>query len=447
MDNVTSIEPAKQERKFSPGGLAKCVALAMNGKPAQDWPQFDQGRFVTVADLKGEKIIFQVDSNKVLRQVGKAAVDQAILLYLQNTLPFKGKWKLEKAPTTTDIGECRKWWLTFTKPIDQKSIKPVAFASEKGYAYHRLAFDQKWLDEWTLEERCPLFSELMDRTTNAEALMAWIGSLFDPKSPRQQYIWLTGRGGDGKGTLIRRLAKLMGPSFASEQTPGRSDRFWTCGLIGKRLVVFGDMDSAEFVTTGLFKGLTGEDQVRVEFKGGSTMSLVLPLKFLFSSNKVPTISLTPADQRRIILCEIAAPTELYKGDYEQALEKEMPDFISWCINRYDPYRGRPQIECDTQGALNVARQTTAEWDTIIEHHFSDTGDNESLVLSEDVENLLRYYYKGNKRDRDAMRSYLKEQCGISGRLPRIRPRPGAKQVRYYPGLFKKATVKPFDGID
>jgi len=438
MSDVINIQDAKKERKYNAGELARNVSLAIEGFPPHDWPRFDTGRFLAMADPKGERIIFERDDADVIRPASPTVVDTAILRYLHGTIPNRSKWRLAKVQTVRAIQDCRRWWLTATEPVNADDIKDVAFASEPGPAYHRLAFDR--IEGVNLERDCPLAHELMNRTTNADALMAWVGSLFDPKSSKHQYCWLVGRGGDGKSSLMRLLSKAFGPAYASEQPPTRGDRFWTAGLLGKRLVTFGDMDNAGFVTTGLFKSLTGDDLVRVEFKGGATVSLRLPAKFMASSNSMPAISLSPADLRRLILSQIAAPDRLYEGDYEADLEKELAPFISYCLDRYEPYRGKRQIECDTQGAVNVARQATSEWDTIIEHHFSSAGELGTEILAERMEEIIKTYYPTSKRDRDEFRAHLRAHVGVDGRLPR---QSTASRPRYYPGLYEKTSAKPF----
>jgi len=432
--SVNTLEPERQERKYSPATLARNTTLTMSGRPPKGWPQWDQEKFVTVRTARDDRLIF-AERQGVLRPVATSGVESAILKYWHSSIPFLAGWKLDKAQDVQTIRAARRWWELAVDPIDESAIKPVAFKSDPSTTFHRLPFDPYWHPGWRLEEKCPLFCEMFERITNAEPLAAWIGSLFDKKAPRQQYCWLVGRGGDGKGTLVRRLASLLGPSFATEYPPTRGDRFWTSGLLGKRLVIFPDMDNADFVTTGMFKSLSGGDKVRVEFKGGATVSVELPVMFMFVSNKVPTISLSPADQRRIILCEIEPPASLYDGQYEADLEKEVPLFISWCLDRYEQHRGKPQIECDTQGAENVARQTTAEWDMMIEHHFSRTGNEEDTVTGEQLDFLLLHYYRNSKRDRDAMRGYVRDMLGLKGEAPR-RFIAGRRQ-RCYPGLFNR----------
>ncbi len=146
----------------------------------------------------------------------------------------------------------------------------------------------------------PLFDELMGRITNSNALMAFIGSLIYEESNLQQYVWLHGRGGDGKGALCRVLAKALDHLYSSQVVPIAGDKFWTYFIRDKRLVVFEDCNNTSWITSGLFKNLTGGGKVSVTQKYGGTWNEDLSAKYIFCSNEKPDLSSEEADQRRII---------------------------------------------------------------------------------------------------------------------------------------------------
>ena len=69
----------------------------------------------------------------------------------------------------------------------------------------------------------------------------------------------------------------MGKCYAAESIPDKKNRFWTWGLVSKRLVVFseGEKSEASFPSSGYFKSLTGGDSVRIEEKNGGIYSMPL----------------------------------------------------------------------------------------------------------------------------------------------------------------------------
>ncbi len=234
----------------------------------------------------------------------------------------------------------------------------LVWRSDPRAALHRVAFDPAPSPAPT-----PLFDELLGRMTNTAALRAWIGSLFDERSQRQQYVWIYGKGETGKGALVRALKKVLGPVARNGDAPakGAVSQFWTSGLLGTRLAVFADSDQPDFVTTGLFKSLTGEDDVRVEIKGGAILSLNLAVKFLFTSNEKPSLTGNSFDSRRVVYCSVEEPASRYAGaDYEAALGAELADFVSACWRHYlEVTGGNPRAVLASDNSVEVARVAEA----------------------------------------------------------------------------------------
>ncbi|HUS87834.1 MAG TPA: DUF5906 domain-containing protein [Desulfosporosinus sp.] len=403
------------------------------GKQRGIWPAFPD-HFHVIADDKGERVIL-AERNGVVRPVTGKAVDASVLRYWTDEVMKAGV--NIGTQTVKTVRETREYWSIHKQPLNADSIRPVAFASSPGMTYHRLGFDPVWDDGDDIRIRCPKTWDILSRTTNSPALTTWIGSLFDQASPRQQYVWLTGKGRDGKGTLIRKLQRLLGPSFGTEQPPATSDKFWTSGLIGKRLVVFADINDTRFVTSGLFKSLSGEDPIRVEFKGGAIVTMDLNCKYLFSSNNKPGITDNRADMRRIIYCHVEPPTHFFDGDYESEIWDEMPAFVSYCWTRYQAHKkehGRKPIACDMAEAQDIAGQNTEEFDMILERHFSNTAnEGQTPVTAFEVQSVARHYYPHQKRLRDDLCRYIVETVpGVTKGRAYVS---GARQ-RVYEGLYK-----------
>lgn len=436
LENKRRQKPQSGSRvKLKINDLAAATSTVMSRRPSP-WPSFPD-KFHVVADDSGERLAF-VEQRGTVKRISDQGLDSAIVKYWDTVLPRS----VDIGPQLmTSVHEARKKFISAADPLDMSQIKPVAFKSDPSLTFHRLAFNPTWDAGTDLARAFPLTYELLTRTSNADALAVWIGSLFDPNSNRHQYAWLTGSGGDGKGTLIRMLARVFGPSFSSEQPPAQHDRFWTSGLIGKRLVVFPDMNDSKFVTTGLFKSLSGGDKVRVEFKRGATVAIDLPAKYLFSSNKRPSVTDNPADMRRIIYCYVRPVVKRYTdGDYEYDMARELPHFISFCVHRYELHRastslGADVITTDTAEVEEIARHNTAEWDNIIDTHFAKTGQPDSVLTARRMEEILKHYYPHSKFERDALRTYICEASHV-GKSERVRIK--GERVRVYPGIYAKA---------
>ena len=276
---------------------------------------------------------------------------------------------------TTDItfmryGSTYQFDMRGLKELEQKMLNEyepvpyptaVNFRKDKGLCFNRLPWDY---DEPGFS---PLFNELMRRTSNAEALMCFIGSLFFEESDQQQYVWLYGTGKNGKGSLARFLKKCFGQACAGGlQIPRMDDKFWTASLIGKRLGIFPDANNAKFVRSSLFKSLTGEDTISIERKFKESVDVKLNTKFIFISNNKPDIVDEVSDMRRVIYCEVK-PIEETFNRYEDVLWEEGGRFLSDCIQLYrKKVRQHGTIPTDTSQIAEIATANDDDYESIVE---------------------------------------------------------------------------------
>jgi len=87
--------------------------------------------------------------------------------------------------------------------------------------------------------------------------------------PIHRIFCLIGEGLNGKGTFLRLIENLIGEDnyCATEIERLSSDRFESNKLHKKLVCFIGEIDKGIFKKTKTIKSLTGEDSVRVEFKG------------------------------------------------------------------------------------------------------------------------------------------------------------------------------------
>ncbi len=312
-------------------------------------------------DEDGESFVLEEDGDSEVRRIPNSIVGQYLLKFIADQ-----GFPLGMAKITANHLTC-----IITEFIARAPRSPepamVLGKSGAGLTYRKLPFD---FEPDPGLERSPTFKEMLQRTTNGMALMAWIGSLFDPAADMQQYVWLYGGGMNGKSSLGRFLSAVLGGGARSVQPPGINDRFWTINLIGKRLVIYGDCNNAKFVTSGLFKSMTGGDAIMAEIKNGATLQVVLKAKHLFFSNKRPGIDAGEADQRRIILCEMAPIEGPQDPFYEQRLWEEAPGFLGECVFVYQALAGpRMRIPCDQTAARELAIENNEDLEVIFAARF------------------------------------------------------------------------------
>lgn len=381
VDNVIQFDPSKvsierdendsKDKKNSDESKVKKIEIALvladvlAHRPLhKPWQKIDQ-TFHVIKDSSGNSQIVEELPGKILKYVSPKRVKDCLMKYYKDKCLHLASFPL----SIGDFASFVEFW-DGVSPEFPHTIHPVLQLSEPGYTWHRLPFD-------FVPGDCPTWMELINRMTNASALVAWIGSLFDPQADRQQYVWLQGDGGDGKGSMVRALEKAIGPSFGSEVVPKLENQFWTSGLLGKRLVVFPDTNKYGFPATGLFKSLTGGDMIRIERKRADSFTAHINCKFMFLSQFKPLLSNNTADLRRIIYCEVGRPSVDFGPRYEELLWEEIPEFLSLCLNQYRKVtQPRRPIPVDSSQAQDLLSISNTEYETVWERHFETVRDQD-----------------------------------------------------------------------
>lgn len=270
------------------------------------------------------KMLFVETPGGICTAVGERHLEFAVARYLADILitDATDAWVF----TAKDLTEFARLWISYAEPVPEP--KAWTFKSSTERAFTRLPWDPE-------PGPTPTWDDLLSRASAPEALLAYLGSLFVDESDRQQYLWIYGEGNDGKGSLFRFLHRCFGSSFGNEYVPERGDsRFWTSGLLNKRVVVFPDCNHYGFVTTGLFKSLTGGDPVRIERKGEQAFTAMIHAKFIYGSNEQPKISGEKSDLRRLIYCELKSWDGDLDASFETRLWAEGGAFINKCLEAY-----------------------------------------------------------------------------------------------------------------
>ena len=337
--------------------------------------------------------------------------------------------------TEKEARELAKFWRSGTKSFPHP-IKPIAELSDNSYTFKKLNFD--FARPESFENECPAFFEFFNRTSNAPALMAWIGSLFDPNADRQQYVWIYGDGQNGKGSIARVLSRVFGIASTWENAPSENERrFWAAGLMGKRLVIFDDCSNYGFVSTGFFKSLTGGSSVRVEQKGLQSFSAELPAKFLFLSNEKPMIEGKKADLRRVIFCYSKEITKDFGDDYEtKILPSETPKMIGHCIGVYrDLTKIRKTIPSDASEIAEIISAHEEAFQNIVDKNFQieELLIPSAAVKASEMLDVLKREGMRTSFEHRKFKAYLEHRHGVFRKEYKL----GGKSYYYYDGLCLK----------
>jgi hypothetical protein len=309
------------------------------------------------------KVLKEVDG--VLYDSGLDAVKTAIMAYVRE-LHLSGKpnysWTYAQAK------QAAEQWLGSATPIKPEEVAWVRWQGETGLTYSRLPWEMR-----AQTELPPTWAALVGRMAkNPDCFVQYIGSLFFRDSYSQQYLWIRGPGGDGKGAISRWLYKVLGRSYWASNAPKSTDRFWLSDLREKRLWVIPDYQMCGFETDPAFMQLTGGDPMASEAKNQVARLDVPEVRLIIMSQHRPQISQQRAHRRRIVYVEFAEgmeldmPSDQYER-WEAALWAEGGHFLAYCMQQYREKCGNGPIACDVSQDLDDwASAEDAMWTDLLE---------------------------------------------------------------------------------
>jgi hypothetical protein len=322
-NNVVSLQEVKEKKELkSPKKnkyqIHKSIYDAIDGNS-----QINLGRkYWIIKYPSGSRIICIENEKQELLIAGGDDAPHLLLKYSHSMAEFDHRYFM----TLKEANAVLETWRARGEAIIPPP--PVRFKNDNGLCFRRLDFVPApgCTDTW---------ESLLDRMSNQRAFMAFVGSLFDNSSLMQQYVWMRGGGGDGKGAIGRWFQEIFRQSFY--MTASINSKFWLYSLINKRVCIFSDWNDTALPTSGLFKSLSGGDSTRVEGKYKDEMNVNLNCKYIFFSNFRPEILMQSSDKRRIIYCDFKPlPDGAERGhkSFETKLLAESSAFIYECLKVY-----------------------------------------------------------------------------------------------------------------
>ena len=383
-------EPA--QRKLTMSEVCDLFAEAMNHGKLSALPAPFPTRFYTYEVADGIRVAVTIDQDGVATAVHDMTVVNTVMTYAKDDLGALPELLLTKRKAV----EVLEYWRGTTEPVGD--IAPTRWKSEKGLCWSRLPWDLTPDHDEKLTQAWGHLLAKIESTSARDSLMSWIGSLFFEQSYRQQYVWIHGKGGIGKGALTRFLYRIFGNKGSHYLTsiPREPNQFWTGRFLHKRLVVVPDCENFHFPASGLFKTLSGDDPIAIEPKKGDAYTTTLNCKFLFTSNDLPALSSEKADLRRPIFAKMEPGKEWGPG-FEDRLWEEGGAFLWHCVEKY-------KAACPHHGAIPVNHDESelSDWIGTLEEPFEVLFEENFLlapgehVVGKDMLAVLRAVY-GNKR--------------------------------------------------
>lgn len=418
----------------------KMINDAINNTGIYEVPAFPSRLYTVKMENGVREIVKEIPGTyHVVSHVHMDDVISDILTYSRNAA--SGNMQLNQIVYNQAVLNANDWKASST-PIEKPAM--VLFRNDPSICYHRLDFEPD------RKMPTPLFDELMSRCSDPVAVQSFVGSLLEEKSDTQQYMWLFGDGCNGKGCLIRFMRKLIGHAATPKEAPVGRDKFWTHSLLGKRLVTMADCDDTEFVRSGLFKSLTGGDEVPMQAKGGHEFAAKTYCKFIIGSNEKPRISRQESDLRRVMYVTFKPIGCEKDGTYEDRLWLEASGIVAKSLDMYDEKVGNKHGSIPTvKDAVNdLIEENEENLDYFFDRYF-DLDDRENVLEKDkyrfsgmELQRLMEDCYGNNyAKQRSDFVTWLRTKHGV------YKKPIGGNRGKYYVGAkrngifsFKKMMI-------
>jgi P4 family phage/plasmid primase-like protien len=175
-----------------------------------------------------------------------------------------------------------------------------------------------------------------DDTESIELLQDWFGYSLMADTSQQQMLLVIGPTRSGKGTIARVLGQLVGKgNICGPMTSSLAGTFGLQPLIGKSLAIVSD---ARFVGQSIatvverLLAISGEDEVTIDRKYETPVTMKLPTRFVFITNELPKLNdASGALAGRFVILRL---TESFYGREDIGLTRlltELPGILNWAI--------------------------------------------------------------------------------------------------------------------
>lgn len=334
-----------------------------------------------------EVVPTRIDDKNVCTRLESDELAKLVMEYVRLTVIHK-----EYRLSAKQCHECVDYWKLASKI--SSSISHVRFASDLDFCWNRVPFD-------LTAAPTPYFDEMFARMgAQASAVKAWIWSIFELKSYNEQYLWLYGKGNDGKSSLLEFLARIFGNEGALAQDDlSGEDKHWGMSFIGKRFVYFPDFKQVSSLERGPLKSLTGGDRVLIRpfYKAGYMTKL--DCKLALGSNYYPPASVQRSHIRRLLFAELTPPDDSIlttTSDYAEKLWSEGGAFLQSCKQEYERMCPKHERIASSQTSIDIIEAWGSHHEDEFELWFNDFFEKGTFLLAHDLTRCVLDRFKDNR---------------------------------------------------
>lgn len=429
-------KPMEKEKKVQRADLYLGITLAINRSPLISLPVFPN-RYVLVKDVLGDKEILKIlPDNTAVSLPSNEDVAASILKYTNKELAGHQGFRF----TVNQARECADYWAMETHVVEKPPI--ILWKNEPGLCFHRLPWDY----HESLLAQCPTWDELLGRMVlNREAFCHYIASIFYDDAYSQMYLWLDGKGGDGKSSILSFLSRVFRQFYIPGIPPSsnqESDRYlWH--IMRARILAFDDLkgNALSMPTHGWFMSLTGgvPQLIKPHFK--PAVRATLNIRPICTANGQPRISSEPSEMRRLVYVQLEKRNKpIYDHRYNDRLWAEGGAFLARCLRDYNlkhPDHGIISLEA---GSLNdVIDSAEEDFEALFRSRFNLV--EKAIIPTTRMTNIIDDKLRTHG-DKTKFYKFLENKYGIVKKNKKLND-----ELRtMYPYLKSKDGVSAFHGL-
>lgn len=205
-----------------------------------------------------------------------------------------------------------------------------------------------------LDELCVGNKQLKD------VAISFCTAILTGRSDLQKFLYLFGRGANGKGAFMSLLSMLVGKENTHSTTMAdlNGNQFEPSNLRGKRLIVMTDEDK-RVGGLSVFKSATGQDPIRYERKGKDASNFIFKGMFVIAANS-PTFvgdSNYAIKRRKLDFPCLARVAESERRDLTPEFEGDLTAFTTYLLSLSDEW-----VTNTVRGASDVEAVKKLNWE-------------------------------------------------------------------------------------
>lgn len=358
-------------------------------------------------------------------------IKECALLFLENDFESKLDQNNYLVGFTNGVYDLRRG-------IFRKGSSEDMIGKSVGYAYKEFSKDDN-----VIKEIETFIENIQPDKDMRDYLMAYCASFLEGSNKDQKFMIWTGKGKNGKGTLIDLLDNTFGgktdgyfgtlpPTILTQKrgsssaaTPELADKF------GKRIIVLQEPEGDDKINVGFMKNITGQDKIEARPLYGDPFQYTPLFKLLLACNHLPNI---PSDDggtwRRIRVIDfLVIFVDDPKGKYERKSDPDLREKLKFWVQgfmwmllkvyypMYAENRGLDKLEPDRVKLATNKYKTDSNVFMEFFNEQLEKSDNSSLLMV-DVYDTFKAWYTNSydKKQQNIPRKKLIEyfeSCGFT----------------------------------